>query len=177
MVKKIGKKNISNTYHILFRYIFLLFLAISLFLIYSILTPLTILPTYYLLDFFYNTDLINNTIIIDSRTIIEIIPACIAGSAYLLLLILNLSVPMESKKRVISIILSLFIFYILNILRIVVLSSWFHEGFIYFDFTHKFTWYFLSTILVLAIWFFIIKMFSIKEIPFYSDIKRLLKLI
>ena len=103
--KKIShRKNNSHTSssikEICIRYSILLFLAIfSLPVIYKIFKPLTIFPVYYLLKLSYNIQLINDYLIIGD-TIIQIIPACIAGSAYLLLIILNLSVPMKTKKRV-----------------------------------------------------------------------------
>ena len=40
----------------------------------------------------------------------------------------------------------------------------------YFDFTHLLFWYLLSTIFVVAIWFLIVKIYKIKEIPIYSDV-------
>jgi exosortase/archaeosortase family protein len=108
---------------------------------------------------------------------IEIIGACIAGSAYSLLLILNLSVPnIKIKQRIKLLLFSFSSLLIINILRIFILSVLFVQGISFFDITHKLFWYAGSTIFVVAIWFTGIKLFKIKEIPFYSDIKYLLAL-
>ncbi len=173
--KVINKKSIlnKNLIRIPIRYLILLTLMFTLPVIYAIFTPLTVKPTAFLLDLFYNIILDNNIILIDFRTTIKIIPACVAGSAYLLLLILNLTVPMEIKKRIKTILLSFLILLILNIARIFFLAIWYHESIPFFDFTHKLFWYGLSTLFVVAIWFFIAKKFSIKQIPVYSDMKGL----
>jgi hypothetical protein len=44
-----------------------------------------------------------------------------------------------------------------------------------FDISHKLSWYIGSIILVVGIWFLEVKKFNIKEIPFYSDLKAMLK--
>ena len=144
-------------------------------LIYKIMLPLTIYPVAGLLKIFYQVSIQKDIIMIGLQTPIQIISACIAGSAYLLLLILNLSVPMKTKKRIYSIALSFIILLGLNILRIFILSMLYHNNFRFFDFTHKLFWYALSTIFVIVIWFLIVKIFSIKEIPVYTDIKYLSK--
>src|SRR3989344_8524927 len=112
-----------NNLSIFLRYIILL---ISLFLtsiIYRIFTPLTIYPSLIIIKlFFTQTTLIQNTIIINQQTLIEIIPACIAASAYLLLLVLNLSIPLKPIKRLYSLSLSIILLLMLNILRISTLS-------------------------------------------------------
>lgn len=165
----------NKSLFILLRYLILLGLMFTLPLIYKILTPLTIYPSIILLKLFYNVTINNLLVIINNKTFIQIIPACVAGSAYLLLLILNLSIPMKLKKRIYLIFLSFFILLILNILRIFILSVLYHHDFIFFDLTHKLFWYFLSTIFVVLIWLFIVKKYSVKEIPVYSDIRYLMK--
>ena len=147
----------------------------SLPLIYKIFTPLTIYPTSYLLKIFYQIEISQNLIIIKPETFIKIIPACVAGSAYLLLLILNLTIPIEIKKRIKSILLSFLILLVLNIFRILTLSIWYHEAVPFFDFTHILFWYRLSTIFVIAIWFYTVKKLKIKEIPVYTDFKFFIK--
>lgn len=165
----------KKAYNILLRYIILLVLMFTLPLIYKILLPLTIYPVAGLLKIFYQVSVQKDIIMIGLQTPIQIISACIAGSAYLLLLILNLSVPMKTKKRIYSIALSILVLLGLNILRIFILSILYHNNFKFFDFTHKLFWYALSTIFVIGIWFLIVKIFSIKEIPVYTDIKYLSK--
>lgn len=173
MVKKreVHKKSL----YVLLRYVILLGLMFSLGFIYKILTPLTIRSVSGLLGLFYRVSVAKDLIMINTTTPIQIIAPCVAGSAYLLLLILNLSVPMNYKKRIYSIALSFAILFTLNILRIFILSVLLVNNFKFFDFTHKLFWYVLSTIFVIGIWFLMVKIFSIKEIPVYSDIKPLIK--
>lgn len=158
---------------ILARYLILLALVFSLPLIYKIFTPLTIYPSAFLLNFFYDVA-VNNIFIINNEIFIEIIPACVAGSAYLLLLILNLTTPMNIKKRIYSVLFSFLILLILNILRIFTLSVLYYNEFVFFDLTHKLFWYAGSTVFVILIWFFIVKIYNIKDIPVYSDLKSLM---
>ena len=165
----------KKAYHILLRYVILLALMFTLPLIYKIMLPLTIYPVAGLLKIFYQVSIQKDIIMIGLQTPIQIISACVAGSAYLLLLILNLSVPMKTKKRIYSIAFSILILLGLNILRIFILSILYHNNFRFFDFTHKMFWYVLSTIFVITIWFLIVKVFSIKQIPVYTDIKYLSK--
>ncbi|MEK6819697.1 MAG: pacearchaeosortase, partial [Nanoarchaeota archaeon] len=107
---------------------------------------------------------------------IEIIKACIAGSAYYLLLVLNLSTPnINFQKRTKMIFIAFSVLLIMNVLRIVFLSAIFLEGLPFFVLAHQFFWYFLSTVFVVAIWFSEVKLFKIKEMPFYSDFKFLHK--
>ncbi len=156
---------------IVLRYIILLILVLNSYLIYKIFTPLTIYFTVISLKLFYPVIVFGNQILINQTKIIEVIPSCVAGSAYVLLLILNLFVAMKPKQRICSILLSFSLLFILNILRIVVLSILLVNDFEFFYITHKFFWYVLSTILVVGIWFLMIKIFKIKEIPVISDIK------
>jgi len=172
---KLRKLLKDKAIQITIRYLILLALMFTLPLIYKIFAPLTIYPTAYLLKIFYNIEIAKNLIIINNQTFIKIIPACIAGSAYLLLLILNLSIPINIKKRIKTILLSFAILLILNIIRIFALSIWYHEAVPFFDFTHKLFWYGLSTIFVIAIWFYTVKKFKIKEIPIYTDLKFFMK--
>jgi len=164
----------KKTWFILFRYLILLILALSLALFYKILTPLTIYSTAGLLKIFYQVS-VSGDIISVSNIFIQIIPACVAGSAYLLLLILNLLTPMKLKQRIYTILFSIIILFILNILRIFFLTILLVNDFEFFDFTHKLFWYVLSTIFVVGIWFLTAYLFKIKKIPIYSDFKYLIK--
>jgi len=165
----------SKSFKIFLRYLILLGFMFTLPIIYKIFTPLTIYPTAFLLKLLYTIQTQGDLIIINNATFIRIIPACVAGSAYLLLLIINLTVPMSLKKRINTLLVSFLILLGLNILRIFSLSILYHNSTPYFDFTHKLFWYGLSTVFVIAIWFYAAKLFSIKEIPVYSDFKLLMK--
>ena len=171
------KKDSANILDIVSRYLILVLTSLSgLWLFYFIFTPLTIYPVYFLVNLLFEDVSLFGEIMIVNGVAIEFIRACIAGSAYYLLLILNLSTPkINLKKRVTMILFSFAALLIINIIRIFVLILIFFYGFSFFDITHKFFWYFMSTIFVILIWFAEVKYFKIKEIPFYSDIKYLYK--
>ena len=171
----------KNPLKIFIRYLIIILIAIpNLFVFYFIFTPATIYPVFGAFKILFNEVLLNSNIFqINREFFIEIIPACIAGSAYYLLFVLNLSTPkIKIKKRIKMILFSFAFLLILNILRILILSL----IFVYssatsnlFDITHKLFWYFGTTIFVVLIWFIEVKTFKIKEIPIYSDIKYLYK--
>lgn len=173
MEKKINSSKKSIL--IMLRYIILLILVLNSYLIYKIFTPLTIYFTVIFLKLFYPVIFFGDQILINQTKIIEIIPSCVAGSAYVFLLILNLFVAMKPKQRIYSILLSFSLLFILNILRIIVLSILLVNDFKFFYLTHKLIWYVLSTLLVVGVWFLTIKIFKIKEVPVISDIKYFIK--
>jgi len=161
---------------IIIRYAILVLAAIpNLAIFYWIFTPLTIYPTYYLLNIFFEVSLSGN-IIHTMGDYIEIIAACVAGSAYYLLLILNLSLKnIKTNKRIKMLLFAFLAFLIVNVLRVFLLSTIFILEFSWFDVAHKLSWYIGSVVLVVAIWFTEVKIFKIKEIPFVSDLKFLYK--
>jgi len=159
---------------ILFRYIIILLAGLgNLFIFYKLLTPLTVKSVYLLLNLF--SELINTgNIIIFREIMVEIIPACVAGSAYYLLFVLVLSTPnIKIGKRLLMILFSFSSFFILNILRLVFLI--FIVQSLYFEFIHLFFWYILSTLFVAGIWLYSLKIFKIKDIPVYSDVLNITK--
>lgn len=172
------KRGSTQFLDILIRYVLLVIISFSsLWIFYFIFTPLTVYPIYFLLSLFFDVSLLAGNILLINREIpIEFIRACIAGSAYYLLTILNLSTPkIKLKKRINMLLFAFAIFLVLNLFRIFLLSFLAISGSSYFDVTHRLFWYSLSTIFVVAIWFAEVKLFKIKEIPFYSDIKFLYK--
>ena len=170
---KDAKKRVTN---FLIRYLILIIIAIpNLALFYYIFTPLTVYPSYFLFRLFYDASLYGNIILLNSCSVIEIVPSCVIGAAYYLLLILNLSVPnIKLKKRLLMIFSSFLTLLIVNILRIVLLGALYTSNSPWSDPLHKVFWYFLSVIFVVGIWFGEIKAFGIKGIPFYTDVKYLL---
>ena len=173
------KKEEKDLFKILGRYILLLIVGIiGLKVFYFIFTPLTVLPVYGFLSLFFDTLLIGNKIIAGGTLTIEIIGACVIGSAYSLLLILNLSVPnMKLKKRLYAIGFSFLVLLVINILRILLLSTLFLTGSPYFDITHKLFWYIGSVIFIVGAWFAEVKLFKMKDIPFYTDIRFFIKVL
>jgi len=165
---------------IVFRYLLILLLAIgNLAIFYLIFTPLTVYPVFWLLKIFYTISINGNilSIAINNTYIgIELIKACIAGAAYFLLLALNLITRnIKLKARVLSILFTFAVFLFLNVIRIFILSILYVKDFAYFDIVHSFFWNFLSIVFVIAIWFFSVRIFKIKAIPAYSDIRFIYK--
>ena len=176
--RKKNKNYFKGFLNIIVRYLILVLIALpGLVIFYFIFTPLTVYPVHFLLGLFFDAVLLSKIHILVNNIPIELIPACIAGSAYYLLLVLNLSTPkIKLKKRIYAILFSFAAFLIINILRIFFLSIIAISGSEpLFDITHKLFWYLASTVFVVGIWFAEVKIFKIKEIPFYSDIKFLFK--
>jgi len=171
-----SKKKNNFLYSIFIRYLILVVVAFpSFWIFYFIFTPLTVYPVYFLINLFFDVVLSGNVLFIGNPPApIEIVGACVAGSAYYLLLIFNLSVPnVKFLKRIKMISFAFLSFLIINVLRIVILSAIFVLKPTMFDITHKLSWYLGSIILVVGIWFLEVKHFKIKDIPFYSDVKSI----
>jgi exosortase/archaeosortase family protein len=169
--------NKKQSFYLLFRYILLIFLALgNFFLIYELANPATIKASFFLIKELYPA-----AQILDSNTILyagftaKIIPACVAGAAYYLLLILNLSTPMPIKKRLKSLLFVIFSFYLLNLIRIITFAKLLTLGTNYFENLHEITWYFGSTIMLILIWFVNSLIFKIKAVPVYSDLISITK--
>ncbi len=169
-------KKIGEFRDIIIRYILLIALSFNgLFIFYLIFTPLTVYPLFFIFNYFFGA-VLDGTTIYAGDIPIEIIKACVAGSAYYLLLIFNLSTPdIKINQRLRMIFFSFLIFLAVNILRIVILSIMYISGSSLFDITHLLTWYAGSVILVIAIWFWQVKIYRLKDIPFYSDLRFLYK--
>lgn len=158
---------------ILLRYSSILIIALIFFyseFFYKLLLLPTIYSVKFFLGFFYNVSVSGNIILVNSSAI-EIIPACVAVSAYLLLLILNMTTPMVWKKRAYSLTFSILSLLIVNILRISLLSLLWINNYVYYDIIHKLFWYVLSILFVIGIWFASAFLFKINNIPAYGDLK------
>lgn len=142
---------------------------------YTIFSPLTIQPVFFFFRLIYEgaTTFGADTIFIRGFYA-TLIPACIAGSAYYLLLILNVTTPMALKKRAYCLVYVCALFLVLNIARILLFGVLLSKGYQYFDITHLAVWYFGSTILVAGIWFSAIFLFKIREAPVLTDVRTLL---
>lgn len=180
MKKKRKNKNVKffALFDIFIRYVLLASLSVySLGIFYFIFTPLTLHAVYFLLHLvYYQISMIDNVILVSGNFPIEIIGACVAGSAYYLLLILNLSIPkIKILDRVKLILFSFLSFFIINVLRIFILSIVYVNGKSWFNTAHVLFWYLGSIVFVVGIWFAGIKILKIKGIPFYSDLKYIFK--
>jgi exosortase/archaeosortase family protein len=161
----------------IFRYSSLLIVGIfSNSIFYFLFTFLTVYPVFFLLNLLFDNVVLMSNIILINQIQIEIVGSCVASSAYFLLLMLNLSTPkINISKRFGILFLTFVTFLIANVLRIVLLSLILVNQSQFFDITHKLFWYSISTLFVVSIWFLTVKLFKIKEIPFYSDLKFLLQ--
>lgn len=171
------KKSQKELFDLAARYIILILISFSgLWIFYFIFSPITIYLTAFLLKIFFQTSVIGDVIVLKNHFLIQMINACVAGSAYYLLFILNLSIPkINIKKRIKMICFAFGSFLVVNILRIIVLTTIFFYEILWFPLAHKLLWYAGSVILVVGIWFLEVKLFKIKQIPFYTDIKFLYK--
>ena len=169
--------NYKELFLLISRYIALVLLAINgLYLFYFVFTPLTLYPVYFILNNIYTNLTLNvglSSIVAGEKSIV-LVQACIAGAAYYLLLILNLTTPMSLKTRIKSIVFLVLTFLFLNILRIVIFSVLFFNGAgNYFDLAHKLVWYAGSTALIVVLWFANVRVFNLHTIPVYTDWKSI----
>jgi len=165
------EKETNKFIDIIARYSIIILFGFFISFFYTIFTPLTM----FMLKLLLRDVVISGNVIHKNYFIIEIIPACIGGSAYYLLLALNLLTPMKIKKRIAFIFLSFFLFFLFNILRLFLLISLEING-IKTYFYHQFLWYIGSTVFVFLVWIVCIRIFKVKEIPFVSDFLYLKKL-
>lgn len=180
---------------IFYRYLFIFLIGLgNLFIFYIIFTSLTVYPSFLSISLFQEATLIEgittetcnllrgtfleniacvkNSILLNNA-LANIVPACIAGSAYYLLIILNFSLPLSLKKRIKSLFFTIISFLLLNIIRISILAINFSKSNT-FNIIHKTSWYFGSTIMVVLIWFINIKLFKIKSVPLYTDFNTII---
>lgn len=164
-------------YGIFVRYFLIILSAFpSLYIFYLIFTPLTVYGVYFLFSLFFPVALFGTELILRDGIVISIIPGCVAGAAYYLLFMLNMSVPnIKFCKRISLIFIIFFFFFIFNVIRIFFLGILYFYEVPLFDLLHKVLWYFGSVFLTVGMWFLEVYFFEIKEVPFYSDLKFLYK--
>ena len=134
-------------------------------------------PTIYisaLLAFFLEPTRMGNMIIVNNVSY-ELVEACIASLAYLLLIILSmLTKDISWNIRGKIILWGSSLIFAMNALRIVVLLAIGTYGNLYlFDKVHLLFWHILSGIFVAAVWIFLVERYKIKSIPILDDVKYL----
>ncbi|MCH8329604.1 MAG: pacearchaeosortase [Nanoarchaeota archaeon] len=93
------KKDTKQFIDIFLRYSILILVAFpGLWIFYFIFAPLTIYPIYFILGLFFEVTLYQNIILVSKQFSIEFIDACIAGTAYYLLFILNISTILKKSE-------------------------------------------------------------------------------
>jgi len=141
-----------------------------------VLTPLTLYGSYFLLKTIYEVTLMGNVIIIGGSSF-NIISACTALVAFILLAVLVLTTRrMSLKERIKIFLIGSLIVYLANILRIFVLVVVYMQfGEYYFDAVHLVFWHIVSTLFVAITWIVLVEFYKIKSVPIYSDIKFILR--
>lgn len=176
------KEEITGRIIGIFSRYFLLFLLIILSLyglFYNLLLNITIYPASAILSSLFTTSVLNDQINVLANGhmfIVQIIPACVAVSAYGLFLILNLTTPMGLLKRAASLLFCFSILLVFNIIRIALFSILYINNAYLFNIMHIVFWYFLSIVLVVGVWWLNVYLFNIKGIPIYEDFKYLYSL-
>lgn len=169
------RKKEHDRHDIIIRYLLILLSALFGGYLYYIFLPMTLYPVYLVLKLAYpaSASISGNILLIQGKEI-EIIRACVGGSAFLLLLMLNLATPyIKWARRLGLFIFSAFFFLMFNWVRILLLSWLYLNDSIAFNSIHLFSWYFASTVAVFLIWLISVKAFSAKGAPFISDLKYL----
>lgn len=171
-----NRTEISSLLGMFMRYILALIFGLNIWFLELIFLPLTFYPVLFILNLFFNVKSSIPYLSVNG-SLISIVSACVAASAYYFLIAINLiTKDIGIKKRIKMILFSFFLFLVINIIRIILLSVLYVNSFSLFDLTHKILWYGLSAVLVVLIWLLTVKIFKIKAIPFCSDflyIKRL----
>jgi exosortase/archaeosortase family protein len=162
----------NKTQNIFTRYLIVLTLGLGNFYILSkILTKPTIHATYKIMRILTPAILNQDTIQTNFVTI-QLVPACIAISAfYLLIFLLLATANIELKTRIKAILAATITLLVLNVTRILLLTTIINKP--YFEIIHWTLWHILSTILVVTIYIAVIKLYKIKSIPVYDDLKYL----
>jgi len=155
--------------NLILRIILLILIPISLFEILSV--NITLYLSFFLLNLFGPVFLIDNFIFFNN-TIVEFIPECSAYLAYyLLFFLIIITKGINFKKRIKMFLLGSLIILIINLIRIIILVLILDK----YGYIHILTWSIIGSILVALIWIFLIKLYNISSIPFYSDFKYLIK--
>ena len=154
-------------------------IILLLFLIYDYIYLIALPITTYLSFIFlkllqYSPTLLNNSISINNTTF-SFIPACVALPAYYLLLILILTTKdLDFKKSTKLFFFGSLLILVMNILRIdLLIAAFISFGKHWFDTLHLVFWKFVSGIYVALVWIFLTRIYKIKSIPAYTDIKYL----
>lgn len=160
----------AGIYDIASRYFIILLSSVgNLWIFYFVFAPLTLYPVAFLLKSFYDITVAGHFIFIN-KVVIEISKACVAGSAYYLLFMLNfITRGIRLKKRALIFLFTSFLLLGLNIIRIIILSLMKINDIMFFEQLHIFFWYFVSVVYVFVIWIIAVKVFKIESTPFYSD--------
>ena len=145
---------------------------------YLVLSPLTLHLSYFFFSLFHPLSALAGNTIETATASFEFIPACVATAAYVLLAFLILLTkdisPAERLQMFVYGSLGILAF---NILRIELLLFTYFRLNASFDALHLFVWKFMSTAFVVILWLVLARIYRIKSVPVYSDVKYILGLI
>ncbi len=155
-----------------------LILSFSLFLVnLSLVTlPITFYSSYYfLVSLGYSVGLDAPNVLTLKDTTVNFVEACSASVAYTLLgLLILLTKGVLWKTRLRMFLYGAGIIFIVNLFRVILLLVILTEyGRDYFDAVHLFFWDVVASVLVVGVWIYLAKRYSVKEIPVISDLKEL----
>ncbi len=148
---------------------------------YKLLLPIFTFITIHistLLLFPYSPIIKENSIVISNITL-KFVPACIAITAYYLLTFLVIiTKDIKLKTRIKMWLLGTSLILIANLIRILILSILLIKQNINLFLTlHLIIWELIASIYIFLIWILLTKLYKVKSIPIYDDIKELIKII
>ncbi len=146
-------------------------------LFYFLFSPLTVYLSYGLLSLVHGSVTLDGHVIMVGSQAVELIPACVAASAYLLLaLLILLTRGISLRKGMLMFVVGSVLILIANVLRIEILTSLLLTKQVnYFETLHLLIWKVMSSAYVVVVWIVLCKLFSVKTIPVYSDLQHLIK--
>ncbi|MBM3232685.1 pacearchaeosortase [Candidatus Pacearchaeota archaeon] len=167
--------DLNDIRDLVIRYDILLIISLTQhWLLYEIFTPLTLYPLFWIISIFTKAMILPLTSTIETSGLtFSLVPACVAGSAYYLLLILNLTTKMTFTQRLKSILFILTTFYVLNLIRLLVFVFLYSSTVPFTDSLHIITWYIVSILFVVGIWFYNVYLFKIGGLPIVDDFSDL----
>lgn len=146
-------------------------------LFYMIIAPLTLHVSYFFFNIFVPSALIGTKIMTLTDSF-EFIPACVATSAYILLaLLVFLTKDISWNEQLQMIIYGWLAILAFNILRIELLLLTYLRFETAFETLHLFVWKFMSTAFVVLLWLGLARLYKVKAIPVYSDLRHIISMI
>lgn len=147
-------------------------------LFYIILSPITLHWSYFFFSIFSPMSVLaGNTIQAETARFV-FIPACVATAAYILLaMLILLTKDITWQDRLQMFVYGSLAILAFNILRIELLLLTYFKLETAFDSIHLFVWKFMSTAFVVLLWIGLARLYKVKAIPVYSDVKYMLETI
>jgi len=150
--------------------LFFMVLSFGLTFVERLLTAPTIYTLYKTLRLIYPEVILENIYIFVNGHLFEISSICMMGAVYWFLLLLVLATAnLRLSTRVLSIALAWLAVFVFNIIRMILLISIVNSS--YFDSSHWIFENIIAAIVLVLIWWAIVRLYHIESVPFYSDLK------